>query len=104
MDNDEQLQRDLEQMSGSPVLAKQIKESLRRLSDGIAGTELAEMARDLLGGRTDLRTVAQSSVYAGQITEAIARFRRWQAELTPEERDRLIADTRTQLFSHDDAT
>lgn len=95
---DEQLQRDLEQMSGSPAIAKQIKESLRRLTNGAAGPELAEMARDVLDGRTDLRSVARSSVYAGHFTDAIGRFQRWHADLTPDERNQLVVDTRARLL------
>jgi glycerol-3-phosphate dehydrogenase len=96
--NDEQLQRDLEQMSDSPAVAKQIKESLRRLTDGVAGPELAELARDILDGRINLRIVARSAAYADQMTEAMGRFRRWQADLTPEQRDQLVTDTRAYLF------
>jgi hypothetical protein len=46
--DEEPLQRELEQMSGSPVFAKKIKESLQRLAGGAAGPELAEMAREVL--------------------------------------------------------
>jgi hypothetical protein len=99
----EALDRDLEQMSGSPALAKQVKESLRRLADGAAGPKLAEMARDVLDGRTDLRTVARSSVYADNLTEAIGQFQRWQAQLTPEERERFLGQARQELLGHDQA-
>jgi hypothetical protein len=96
VDND-QLQDDLERMSGSPALAKQLTESLRRITDGGAGPELAEMAGEILAGRTDLRTIANTSVYATQLTEAVGRFRHWYDELTPEERDQLTKDTRAYL-------
>ncbi len=101
--SDESLDRDLEQMSGSPALAKQLKESLRRLTDGAAGPKLAEMARDVLVGRTDLRMVARSSVYADNLTEAIGRFQRWQAELTPEEREQFLSEARRRLLGQDQA-
>jgi hypothetical protein len=101
---DEQLQRDLEQMSGSPALAKQIKQSLRQLTDGRAGPELAELARNALAGRTDLRSIAQHSAYADQILEAIQRFHRWHTQLTPDERDQLADDTRAYLLGQDQGT
>jgi hypothetical protein len=100
MDND-QLQDDLERMSGNRALAKQLTESLRQLAGGAAGTELAEMARDVLAGRTDLRTIANTSVYADQMAEAIGRFRHWYDELTTEERDQLTNDTQAYLDAHD---
>jgi hypothetical protein len=94
---DDRLDRDLERMAGSPDIAKAIKESLRRLSRGAAGSDLAEMAREVLEGRTDLRTVARSSAYADRITEGIGEFNRWQSELTPEERDQFLDDARERL-------
>jgi hypothetical protein len=100
-DNSEQLDRDLDDMSGNPAIAKHLKESLRRLSDGSAGPELAEMAREVLEGRTDLRTVARSSAYADQMTEAVGRFQNWQAEATPEERSQLLEETQKKLRHED---
>jgi hypothetical protein len=99
---DDQLQRDLEQMSGSPAIAKQLKESLGLLARGGAGPELAEMAQELLEGRTDLRTVAASSAYSDHLTKAVDRYDEWQAQLTPEERDRAAAETRERLAQQGD--
>ncbi|HEV8173998.1 MAG TPA: hypothetical protein VGP91_10165 [Actinoplanes sp.] len=101
---DDPLDRDLEQMAGSPQLAKAIKQNLQRLSNGAAGPDLAEMARDVLEGRTDLRTVARSSAYAGQITEGINKFNRWQSDLTPDERTQLLEDTRAAIYDEDRIT
>jgi hypothetical protein len=91
------LDRDLEQMAGSPALAEAVRASLVRLSTGAAGPDLAEMARDLLEGRIELRAVARSSAYADQIIEAVATYGEWFDELEPEEREKLIADTRAYL-------
>lgn len=55
------------------------------------------MATEVLEGRTDLRTVGRSSVYAAQLTEAADRFRDWQASLTPEEREALDRSTHEYL-------
>lgn len=91
-------------MGGSPAVADHIRDSLRRLADGAAGSELAEMARDVLGGRTDLSTVARTSAYADAMSDAITRFQRWREALTPEEHDQLIEETRAHLRSQEDAT
>ena len=99
--NDEPLDRDLERMSGSPELAHEIKQSLRRLSNGAAGPQLAEMARELLEGRTDLRTVAQSSAYANDLTGAIGQFQRWQSSQTQEERDQVVNEARRRPLAQD---
>ena len=44
------------------------------------------MARELLTGRTSVRTVASSTAYAAQLTSATEAFTRWRADLSPEER------------------
>lgn len=93
----EAIDRELEDLSGSPSLARELKENLRRLRDGSAGPELAEMARDVLKGDVDLRSVARSSVYADQFIEAIRRYQRWHDQLTPEEREQLLSDARRQI-------
>src|SRR5439155_10802627 len=63
---DEALDRDLDQMTGSPALVKQIKQikqSLHRLADGAGGPRLAEVARDVLDGRMALRDLGKSAAY-----------------------------------------
>ena len=100
---DETIDRDAEQMAGSSALAKAVKANLLRPSRGAAGPDLGEMARELPEGRTDLRSVACSSAYADQITKATIRYETWYEGLEPEERAKLIADTRAfvsdQYFS-----
>lgn len=91
------LDRDLHEMAGNPRVAAAIKNHLQRLSRGAGGEELAEMARDLLDGRTSLREVGKSQVYAEQFTSATARFFNWYAELTPEERQRLRERTQEDI-------
>jgi len=83
----EPIDRELEQMTSNPRVAEAMKAALSKLRQGVAGPEMAEMATEVLEGRTDLRTIGQSSVYAAQFTEAAEGFRRWHAELSPEERD-----------------
>jgi hypothetical protein len=53
--DDDALTRDLEQKLGSPDLAKQVRDSIFKLRDGAGGEQLAEMARELLDGRIDIR-------------------------------------------------
>ncbi|MFU8850720.1 hypothetical protein ACNAW0_07010 [Micromonospora sp. SL1-18] len=99
---DDDLNRDLTQMAGSPALADEVRNSLHRLADGAASPELAAMAREVLSGRVLLRAAAGSEALAAQMSEAIGRFQRWQAELTPEEQERLLADARTRFDEHGD--
>ncbi|GEM_PF-5365809 len=89
--------RDLERMSGSPALARTVKKSLDQLAHGAAGAELAEMARDVLAGRTDLRTAARVPAYTEPLTTALDGFRHWYDSLSPQERDQVIAEARAQL-------
>jgi hypothetical protein len=93
---DEAIDRQLGEMVSNPRVAAAIKDHLVRLSRGAGGPELAEMARDLLDGRTSLREVARSQAYAGQFTEATGRFQRWFSELTPEEREDLSRKAREE--------
>jgi hypothetical protein len=96
MDDDELL-GNLEEMSGSPAMARALKESLDQLAGGAAGPELAEMAREVIEGRTDLRSMGASGAYAEQLTGAVRGFRRWQSELSPEGRERIVAEARERL-------
>jgi hypothetical protein len=70
------LDRDLEEMAGGRGLADSLKASLEKLKTGVAGKDLAEMAAEILDGRTGLREVAQSSAYSAQISEGITAFKR----------------------------
>ncbi|MFC7278567.1 hypothetical protein ACFQS1_31700 [Paractinoplanes rhizophilus] len=86
---DDPIDRDLAEMAGNPRVAAEIKHHLQRLSRGVGGPELAEMASDLLDGRTSLREVGKSEVYADQFAAATRRFLNWYNELTPEECEEL---------------
>ena len=102
--SDDRLNQELEQMAGSPTVARAVKDALRRLSNGAAGPDLAEMARDVLEGRADLRTVGQSSAYSGPMTDAIGKFQDWQDELTLDKREAFIADARSRMSGQDAPT
>jgi hypothetical protein len=86
---DDPIDRDLDEMAGNPRIAAAIKAHLQRLSRGAGGPQLAEMARDLLDGRTSLREVGRSQVYADQFAAATGRFLNWYTKLTPQEREEL---------------
>jgi len=91
---DEQVDRGLDAMTGDPALTRQLKASLQKLRDGVGGPGLAEMAREVLEGRTTLRDVARSSAYAAEMSTAMAGLQQWNADLTDEQRDQLIADAK----------
>lgn len=89
-------------MAGSPQLAKAVEEALRKLKDGSAGPEMAEMAREVLEGRTDLRSVARSSAYAAQISEGIRGYKSWEDSLSEEERNHLEEEARKVIHEDDE--
>ncbi|MFC0006579.1 hypothetical protein [Micromonospora siamensis] len=99
---DDDLHRDLTRMAGSPAVAEEVRRGLRRLADGAASPELAEMARDVLAGRVNVRAAAGSEALADQMSEAIGRFQQWQAELTEEEGEQFLADARARLGREED--
>ena len=93
----QQEQRVSDEIFGLFELARELKETLPSLRDGAAGPELAEMAREVLNGDVDIRNVARSSVYADQLTRAIGLYQRWHEQLTPQEREQLLTDTRRHI-------
>ena len=96
-DGDEALDRDLAQLTSSPATARAIKDGLLRMSKNTAVPELAEMANELLAGRTSLRAIGGSDVYGAQLAEALDKYQRWEAGLTPEEREEMLRKTREHL-------
>jgi hypothetical protein len=99
---DDPVERDLEDMAGDPKLAKSIRRSLEQLRNGSAGPDLAEMAKDVLDGRTDLRMVARSAAYANDITAGIGRYKSWEAQLSPEERAAFEQEARNVIYGDTD--
>lgn len=100
--SDDHIDDALERFAGDKNLAADLKANLERLRDGVGGPELAEMARDVLSGRTTLRDVARSSAYATPLTEAMDRFHEYDAQLTDEERAKLITRAELRLNSDQD--
>jgi hypothetical protein len=92
------LDDDLRSMAGDDHLAQRIRRDLEQLRDGSAGPELAEMACDLLDGRTDLRSIGRSSTYANQLLEGVDRYQAWHSKLTPQERAELEREARKVIY------
>jgi len=87
----------LERMAGSRPLARAVKESLERLTDGTAGAELAELAHDVLAGRVELSNLRTSTAYADPLRQALAGFQQWYAQLGPAEREQVVTEARSRL-------
>ncbi|MBM2623397.1 hypothetical protein JIG36_48675 [Actinoplanes sp. LDG1-06] len=88
---------ELLRMVGNAQEARAVKENLQRLRDGAGGPAFAEMAKDLLEGRTTLREIGNSAAYGPQLSAAFRRFQQWRSELTPEERAKLERKAQEQL-------
>ncbi len=83
---------ELTAMLGNPAMVRAVKGNLARLRDGVAGDELAEMARDLLDGRISLRQVTRTGVYTEALLTASAPAAEWVDSMTPEELERVAAE------------
>ena len=95
----EPIDDELRRMAENPKLAESVKESLRRLAGGSAGPALAEMAKELLAGRTSLREIGRSQAYAPELGAGVARFQQWHRDLTPEQRAELERQTQARFTS-----
>ncbi|GAA2679612.1 hypothetical protein [Actinoplanes palleronii] len=95
--DEEPIDRELEAMAGSAAMAREVKAALARMKNGEAGPEMAEMASDLLEGRIHLRDLAATSVYSGPMLEGIERYKQWESELTPEQREALTSEVRDKF-------
>ena len=96
-DIDDAVLGSLERMAGSRALARALKQSLERLTDGSAGPELEELARDVLAGRVELGSLRTSTAYADPLRQALTGFQQWYSHLSPAERDRVLTEARRQF-------
>ncbi|MBQ0979522.1 MULTISPECIES: hypothetical protein [Micromonospora] len=92
----------LELTEGNQGLAKLLHACLTQLRDGVAGSDLQEMARDVLAGHTDLRQIAATDAYGGMLLDHYQRFRTWEQTLDPEERQHM-ADQAADLTARPEA-
>lgn len=97
MPDDEAIEHELTDVLGDPSLVRATKSSLARLRDGVAGDDLAEMARDLLDGRISLRSVVRSGVYTESLLRASAGAAEWLDSMSPEEIERVADEARQTL-------
>jgi len=99
---DDPVDHELQQLAGSPKLAEELKRNLQKLSDHGGDSPLAAMARDVLDGRLGLREVARSSAFAIPLADAMDRFHDYDAQLSQQERARLIKEAEKRLADQDD--
>ncbi len=95
--SDVETSRLVDMAKGNRGLAVYVQERLKELACGSGGPTAKEIARDVLSGRVDLREAVLSDTYASEMRKNMVRFAHWYSDLTPEERRRVIADTRKQL-------
>ena len=93
MTDEDRLDQQLARTAGSPALARAVKKQIQALRDGVGGPQLAEMARDLLDGRIELRTISSSDAYAQPLTEATSKYQAWYENLDETQRTDLAAET-----------
>ena len=85
---------------GNAGLAKLLQAGLERLRDGAAGTDLQEMARDVLAGHSDLRQIAATDAYGPMLLDSFQRFKEWEENLDPDERQRLADEATAAARDH----
>lgn len=78
----------LDMAGGDPALAKLVRASLERLRDGAGDERLQELARDVLAGRTDLRSAASNDTYGDVFADQFRRLREWRDQIGDEEYER----------------
>ncbi|MEV4278346.1 hypothetical protein [Actinoplanes xinjiangensis] len=86
--------RDISSMVRDARIAEAVRNSLQRLSEGHAGPDMAQMARDVLEGRIRLGDIARDPAYADGFLRGLDRYRRWEAGLDDEERRRFNEEVR----------
>ena len=96
-DRDDALDDEFARLAGGRKLGQELRRNLERLRDGVAGPDLAEMARDLLDGRITVREVTRSTAYAVPLGEAMDRYREALDELSEDERRRRLAEAENRF-------
>jgi len=70
---------------------------LNRLAEGAAGEEWAELASDVVHGRTTLAQAGASGAYRELFETAWRDYQAWDAALEPDERARVLREAREAL-------
>jgi hypothetical protein len=94
---DDPVEAELREFAGDRTLADDLKRNLEKLRDHGGDSPLAEMARDILDGRMTLREVTRSTAFAAPLSEAMDRFREYDAQLSEQERARLLNEAEERL-------
>ena len=102
MTDDDALDQDFARMAGGEKLGRELRRNLERLRDGVAGPDLAEMARDVLAGRITVRDVSRTTAYAGPLAEAMNRYQDALAGMSEEKRQRLAAEAAERFQDGDE--
>ncbi|WP_045747640.1 hypothetical protein [Actinoplanes rectilineatus] len=95
------IDQELKEVAGSGRLAAEIRRNLESLRSGVAGPALAEMARDILAGRITLRDVAQTLAYSEPLLEALAEFRKFESQLSADERAEMVEQAKERFSDPD---
>ncbi|MCK2236588.1 MULTISPECIES: hypothetical protein [unclassified Crossiella] len=80
-----------------PVRAQALRQSLERLAGGAGGSALADMASDVLAGRTDLRSAVLSGTYTEALNSRMQQFSSWYQNLSDQEKEEQAERARAHL-------
>lgn len=73
-------------MAISPQQAAATRKQLAMLADRATDPRIQQMARDILTGKTDLRSALLSATYEHALNDAMVRFASWYQGLSDEQR------------------
>jgi hypothetical protein len=81
---------------GDPALAKVIRASLERLRDGAGDKRMQELARDVLDGCVELRSVASTSTYGDVFAHQFQQLHLWREQVGEQEYERHATEARLE--------
>lgn len=84
----------LEFTQNDPVSARNLRLTLEKLADGVAGDTTREMAREVLSGRIGLREAVTVPAYSEALVQGMQPFKEKWDELSDAEREELAAQGR----------
>lgn len=73
-------------MTVSPQQAAATRKQLAMLADGATDPRIQQMARDVISGKTDLRSALLGPTYEHALNDATARFSSWYLGLSDKQR------------------
>jgi len=75
-----------------PALARLLRKQLESLTDGRAGAALAEMAKEVLSGRIDLREAVKVGAYEQELLASADKFMQKWDEMSDQEKSQAEAE------------